>query len=720
MYNLETLLSISKKRDNSNKKFPNSTNKLVYDRLQINFSFPDPNVLVLSDSAKEHLNNMPKFIKDWQAEDMRNANVKDYYKNPLYSSSIMLHNISRSIINLISVENTSEYNPFLADRAIVTGLENVYFAASNLLSSSCDFLCHTNRLSNVVPVYGECGCGIVANTEDPHYITCSALNRTILYLVHEIDGISDARPLLGCFTSLFVLNSVNDYVSKITPHVDTIKDSLIYLPEGITTTLTSSESSAIASDLNSAAYMLHDRVEHDKRVWRNMKMLNEEQTVFKLMNGMGQTQNMLVQSYIGTEKLKTSLLIEDLPSIKYDVTIDYFGNTILKPNVFWTMPPNSNVPLYIPEDYINYYTNNKIEIKYPPIVVDDGSSGGSSNGSSNVIFTLDVFPGALIFNTENGLWSSNQTITITNTGNTAYTISNVDFDNFSKTEFSYEFNPANTNIIGVGNSAQFIVSARATENEDFIEYGYIKIVPGIDIATKIINSFDDIGVITPLSIINIYGSSSEKLILNSNNGPYKILSDTSSQYNEYTWINESDYTATISTLENITDSANLADMTIYLINANTPATLNVSEKVLWYANVVPHVSSPNNFTYKITTENGQERTLVLGVYGGNNGTNGGIAGDGVDDSVLYNETLNTVPDLIIANGQSFVINVSNGKPRTAFTYSGPDLTGSAYLDANGNYSLENSDGITSNGYYTYIFTFDGTDRTRTITKAIFT
>ncbi len=701
---------------------------------------------------------------------------------------------------------------------------------------------------------------------------------------------------------------------------------------GFYSDLLESEKIEIIFNLNEIASSLAERVEHDKRVWRNMKMLNEEQTVFKVMNGMGQTQTMLVRDYIGTEKLKRSLLIDDLPTLKYDVTIDYFGNYIMKPNTEWEMPPDANTPTSIIDDYIDYYTNSNVVIKYPPREDDE---------DANLFYRLEVFPGALIFNTANGLWSSNQTVTITNTGNTAYTFSNVNFNDFVNTEFVYEFNPANTNIIGAGNSAQFIVAARGIENEDFTEYGIIKIIPSIEIATRVNNTFDDIGVISPLSIINIYGSADEKLILNANNGPYAIVAADAPSYSPYTWINNSEYDATISTIENITDSANLSNMTIqltydnqesedglighwtfdvddvdlangeirdisetgahgewfnetvttapgwigdrsllfngandyvtfgttlgnfgiddfsvafwfkttsnnctiigkraicandsfwnigiadgalyaeidqdefgtnyilaytdeifntdnwhcivvvrsgemlsvyvdgvklafdsadepanisnsadmlmgigacsegldpyagliddlriysralseeeinrlYMLGSTAHITLNPTDKVLWYASITPHVVSPNNFTYKVTTENGQERLITLGIYGGNGGDNGGDPGDGVDDSALYNETLNTVPDLIIANGESFIINVSNGKPRTVFTYSGPDLSGSAYLDANGNYSLENTDGITSNGYYTYIFTFDGTDRTRTITKAIFT
>ncbi len=719
MYNLETLLSIQKKRDNSNKKFPNSSNRKVYDRLQIDFDF-DPSIIILSDAAKEHLNNMPKFIRDWEAEDMRNDNVKDYYKNPVGDATNVIRNIANRIIDLVTyiVEQPTEGVPLPAIKKIVSGLEGVYNAAVNLQGVSCEFLCHTNRLSNVVPIHGPCTgppCNMFARSTDPHYLTCSALNRTILYLVHETDGISDARPILGTFTSLLILDELIASGVKIILYPDMIEKSIkgfAYETEaGFYSDLLESEKIEIIFTLNNIASSLSERVEHDKRVWRNVKMLNEEQNVFKVINEMGLTQTRLVRDYIGTDKLKQSLLIADLPSLKYDVIIDYFGNVDLKPNTKWTMPPDANTPTSILDDYFDYYSNNRIEFEPPP---DD---------EGNTIYSLEVFPGALIFNTENGLWSNNQIVTITNVGNTAYSYSNVNFNDFSKTEFRYEFNPANTNIIGVGNSAQFIVAARGIEDEDFVEYGFCKIIPGIDLGIKVINSFDDIGVISPLQIINIYGSEDEKLILNTNNGPYPIVATESPTYNPYTWINNSEYPATISTIENITDSANLSNMTIHFINANTPATLNVTDKVLWYANVIPHITTPNNFTYKITTEDGQERTIILGVYGGNvggNPPNPGDPTDGVDDSALYNETINTTPDLIIANGQSFIINIANGKPRTAFTYSGPDLNGTATLDANGRYSLVNSDGITSNGYYTYIFTFDGTDRTRTITKAIFT
>jgi hypothetical protein len=89
----------------------------------------------------------------------------------------------------------------------------------------------------------------------------------------------------------------------------------------------------------------------------------------------------------------------------------------------------------------------------------------------------------------------------------------------------------------------------------------------------------------------------------------------------------------------------------------------------------------------------------------------------VDDNNLFNEIVNTSPDIVVTNN-AFDIRVFGGKANTLVTLSGPNISATRLLDANG-FSLVANTTITSNGTYTYVLDFAGTGHRRTITKAIF-
>ena len=146
-------------------------------------------------------------------------------------------------------------------------------------------------------------------------------------------------------------------------------------------------------------------------------------------------------------------------------------------------------------------------------------------------------------------------------------------------------------------------------------------------------------------------------------------------------------------------------MNVQLYQANVPNTIKVNGSVLWYANVKPLVEFPNVSTFLVTTSDGQQRTLTIGI-------DRGI----VDDSNLYNEVVNSSPTTIVTTAP-FTIRVFGGKPNTTFSYTGPSLSGTGTIGANGFANAINTS-ITSTGSYTFTFNFDGTNHRRTLTKVI--
>jgi hypothetical protein len=750
MDSLTSFLNNNQPTDNKNQKFVDSSpTASVFARTGYDFTPSDPTILELTPAALKHLNSMPKFIKDWQAEDMRNGTVTDYYKNPV-------NNITTAIVNNIAairaaiptkVVQIGDENSYITEvQCAVPELTSIYDQSNVSIAQAQSFIAHTNRLSNMAEITPE-------TAALPHYNTALAIGKQLLYVVNQTDHIQNNAPILGTFTSLFVEPELMTFNTNIDLYAEAIANSITITVSPITeggggessysSNLTSTQIETINDKLKEIKVFFEKRRKHDENFWTKAQAIVDEYQKLKSINTGGETHDKLVRGYVGSDNLKSKLLIKDVPvQPKYNVSVSYLGNityTGTDPTInsytipsvvtrttaitgtltYYTELPTTglvigdeyyitttgetwrwngttwifiskvdpNSPIVTLEDYINYYSANTLHLSF--------------NG-----YDLDLSVGSLIFNSDNGVWADNVAITITNTGTKNYIFSDVIDTNFLNAEIQYYFSNVSSNTIAVGNSATFTVSARSLTEGDTTDYGVITIVPGINIQTKITSNVAAHGILLPGFITQNVGSPSTRLPINVVSGPYQLLAADSSSPDFWTWRNDSQDPVTISTITNITDANSTDDMTITFYQATTPNTINVNDSVLWYANVNAHVEFPNTATYRVTTTDGQQRILSIGVDPGN-----------VDDSNLYNEIINTNPDIVVTNNY-FSIRVYGGKANTVVNYSGPNISGTKLLSANG-YTILANNRITSNGTYTYVFDFVGTGHRRTITKAIY-
>ncbi len=752
MYNLENFLAINKKNYNTNPTLTNRNSDLkLYDRLQVDFDFSvSGDLTVISESTLDHLKNTPKFLRDWQADDMRRNQVGNYYQNPLNDYLIVIIGALSVIIGKITVwtwtgEESIDGEPVENRESAclpIPGTEKYYDIMQECTKATETYKIHTDRLSNVVPVGG----GSDASSTDPakmpdrpHYLTCMATNRVLEYIIYQADGKTDTETILSCFTALLTKDVVEYYTRfRFMPIADAFKlipktelptcqsnpisgaqEGTPLEPEAAALLLTP-EIKALLDEIYTSCeeFILYtrNRYSHDCRVWQNIKEIMKEYEVFRVMQGMGETQKKLVKDYIGTDKLNRCLALDDLPPTKWNVNVDYYGSAeytiVPQENV---LPPNTNISII--DDYINYYNVANQEIYFMPD------------------YTLDINPRALVFNTLNGVWSNTRTVTITNTGNNTYILNGVGYADFNSSECDIEVYPKYTKLLLTGEQVLINVRARGMITGNTEDYGIVQVIPGIDIQTKVTSNDAIIpcGVLLPSNTISRFGQGiqlEDKLIINANNGPYPILSNAAGEL-AYTWINPFEYPVTISTVENITDANNLSDLTIELysssntsdtLNVASGITLNTAQSVLWYANVSPHLYSPNTAIYKISTTDGQERLMYIGVYGGDNGISpdGTIepVGYGVNDESLYNEIVSVDPPdpIYLTTGLYFKLVITGGKPKTKITYYGPNVSGRSTLDATGNCTIQYLVGPDGDQFHTYGVNFLGTGHTRTLIK----
>ena len=801
---LEQILTKNINQSNKNEKFTDSSpTSSVFSRLGYDFTPPEKYKLLfdITPEVIQHLKDVPKLMKDWQAEDMRNGVVANYFENPvasyveslLINLSSILEDITTGTETITSSGGESDSMGFLAN-TVVPGLETVYEETEIALSLTSKFKLHTDRISNVVPI-------TEGDAEDPHYLTSSSVGKVLMYVVNQTDNIQNSAPILGSFTSLFTDDALDQIQKDVIVYRDIIANSIVETIEGgggdsgttttYSTDLTEEEIEEIVSNIKSVSNFLSQRINHDFNFWNKTKIITEEYNQFKSINGSGISAKQLINELVGTENLKDKLGIPDNPSpIEKEVKVDLLGRQKIvnaltgevieeptqrapiesevenyrdlpiignvvcdayrirstKERYVWngatwilvsgidgnskllgTLSSAGDLPLFNNSigDYFIIIENgvetaryiweckgwNNVGVKtqQSPILTLDEFIEKYNANTLNVtfgVYNFELDPGALIFNTTNGIWSNTRIVTVTNTGNVNYSFSGITTTNFTNSEIRYEIDPATSNTVNIGNSVDLLISARSLTAGNTVDYGVITLQPGIKIQTKVNSRKSDNGILLPGAITQNVGTPTSKLRIDEVNGPYRLLSEDSEDPFYFTWRNDSADSVTISTIEDITPNTINTEMTIEFYQANTPNTLNINDTVLWYANVTPHVEFPNSFSYKVSTTDGQERLITIGIDRGN-----------VDDSNLYAEIVNSNPDIVVTNS-AFSIRVFDGKPNTRVIFTGPESDSIFNLDANGQFVIANNV-ITANGTYTYVFEFSGTNHRRTLTKAIF-
>lgn len=744
---INRFLSKNQRKPNQNPKFLDSSpTSSVFGRLGYNFTPSDPSILELSPGAKDHLARMPKLIRDWQAEDMRTGTVSraNYYQNPIANAARSLQNVLEAIKSSIPTSQIydSEYNASPFTVIAIPELAPIYESATIASAELNKFIDHTDRLSNVVEIKPD-------TAELPHYEQAMAIGRQLLYIVYQTDNIQNNAPILGSFTSIFIGPELNEFISTLSPYPSLISESITVVinyeaGSTYTTNLSPTQIAQITSDIKEVKYVAETRRMHDEAFWKKAQVITDEYQQLKSMTG-GETQKKLINDYIGTDELNAKLEIKDIPvpprynvSVSWDGTIRYNANnpeddSFVIPSVVVRTQPITGTVTYYEELPMTgnvvgdtYYVTSTGETwrwngsswvliskqdPVSPTLTLDEYIDYYSNNSLNVAFSgfqLRMTPAALKFETNNGVWSSNATIEITNTGTKDFIYSGVSVSNFLSSEVRYSFSPASTsNTIGVGNTVSFTVAARSLTEANTVDYGVITIVPGLRIRTKLTSTGASYGLLSPAEISYNVGSPTQRLPINVSSGPYPILSPNSQDPDLWTWRNLSGNSVTISSITNVTQPSDADDMFITFYQADTPNTLNTNDSVLWYANVIPLIEFPNVQSYIVSTTDGQQRLLKIGIDPGN-----------VDDGSLYNEVVNTEPNIIVTNNV-FDLRVFGGKPNTLVTISGPQNSSVRLIPANGNIVLANNI-IQANGTYTWVFDFNGTNHRRTITKAIFT
>ena len=286
----------------------------IFERLGYNFDDTDGDIIEFSDKTKAQLNAIPSLLNTWQTEDVATSNVGDYFINPLDSITTDIRDTANTIIPLLS--SAAQTSALQGSTGTITSL----FASmnSNLISISGNtgnnFIAHTDRISGVAPFTAT-----ENPAEYPYYSTAIATGKMMVYITNQSDGIINNAPILGSFTSLFVGDELQAVLNIVATYHDTINSSITYTtsllgtpPNTYTyTTKTSNLSLEVVQSMNSNVSFIIDtmdtRREHDETFYQNSRAVVADFHTVRQFTNMGETENELIQNYIGSEKLLSRL-----------------------------------------------------------------------------------------------------------------------------------------------------------------------------------------------------------------------------------------------------------------------------------------------------------------------------------------------------------------------------------------------------------------------------
>jgi len=253
-------------------------------------------VETLSPKVQTQLEMMPQMMTDWQEQDLISNQTETYFKNPCAAATQKAWNAANTISLYPSIT--------FANTAAGTLYNYIYNVSHEISTNTANnFMIHTNRMSNVVPLDFE--------LEKPHYETAVGYGKMVMYITNQTDGIQNNSPMMGSFTSLFFGNNLsiyaNSYYSNTQIFANTITSNVD--GEGYTTynsNLTLSQARTLANCVNSVILMDTYRTQ-DNTFFQNSKTVVERYNKVSQFNKIGQGESFLINTFIGTPELTANL-----------------------------------------------------------------------------------------------------------------------------------------------------------------------------------------------------------------------------------------------------------------------------------------------------------------------------------------------------------------------------------------------------------------------------
>lgn len=278
----------------------------VYARL--GFNSDDPHTNALSQSYTSNVNTqmtiLPSLLRPWQANALANNTVSDFFVNPVANVAQEIWDTSNTLVSLTNGLFASPPND-----SVNVAVANVYSTSTILSSNTANsYLYITNKQSNVTPPDSD--------LTTPHYTTATAQGKMLSYITSQTDGVSNTSVIMGSFSSITLGNTLANLYSTMTNLTNILANSLtahtITYGEGegttyYTTNVSTTNAQALQNVVSTINFVMTYYPQQDSQFFQNSSNVVQQYGVLSQFNNLGQSQNFLLNNYIGSPSLIANL-----------------------------------------------------------------------------------------------------------------------------------------------------------------------------------------------------------------------------------------------------------------------------------------------------------------------------------------------------------------------------------------------------------------------------
>jgi len=252
----------------------------------------------LSQEAKNSMNVYPSDVVQWQTQEIANGTISpsNYFKNPVQGVCSSITSNTNSIITFCTndVANTFPNTSIQA--------RNLANTANNLLVQILDFKSHTDNMSRLGATTLSTEF-LIDSPNIPNYQMAMAQGSELTRLLYSTESVQNTGAILGCFTSIFV----NPELTANSWNIGNGYISLTNSYNGLTSNITNSALVSIISTLEQANSLMFTRRTSDWNFYKKQRQVLNDYRFVTQFNNSGNTDNYLIQNYIGTDFLKNNL-----------------------------------------------------------------------------------------------------------------------------------------------------------------------------------------------------------------------------------------------------------------------------------------------------------------------------------------------------------------------------------------------------------------------------
>jgi len=269
----------------------------IYGRLGFNSTDPTTNATVTTDSSAvaNNLAFMPQLLNAWQTEDISTSNTGGYFVNPVAPLTITI----TSALNSINAATLAINVQSTISSTVTQALRDLGNTAVGAVGTVNNYLYVTNRQSNVVDPGSD--------VTTVHYRMAIGYGKILSYITYQSDGVQNNSPIMGNFTSITLGNTLSTLSNTLSSQQITLSNS-ITMGTPNTSNLTLAQTQAISSTIGSITSLMTTYTTQDNAFFTNSAAVIADYSVVAPLSELGATETLLVNTYIGTNKLKTRLL----------------------------------------------------------------------------------------------------------------------------------------------------------------------------------------------------------------------------------------------------------------------------------------------------------------------------------------------------------------------------------------------------------------------------